>query len=352
LNRDRTTHPAFTFSFVGMRIRHIDISGTQMGIIGAASLKKVLGAPQCMIHHLNLADNSIGAPELDLILEGLKVNHSLTSLELSGNPLPPMSISRLLTKPAGVVLSRLYLSRIAAFGPTQSRELGELLRTNSLRFEVLDISDAPIDESAASYILQSVWKNKTLSALYMRNIPIAQQDMREVEARFERAFPLVVLEVDTTSTKVFASKLLSDLCASLKISARPSVADKNLAAALVQFPRSILMATQLQSLVLSHNSISEIPSAISKLSNLRNLDLRYNDLETLPPSMGQLTQLKHLKLLPGNNIRTPADERILKLAADKPAKLLGYLRDLEKGSEEIYRMKLMIVGQENVGKSA
>jgi len=31
--------------------------------------------------------------------------------------------------------------------------------------------------------------------------------------------------------------------------------------------------------------------------------------------------------------------------------ILGYLRDLAKGAEAIYRVKVMMVGQENVGKT-
>lgn len=194
-------------------MRFLDLSATQIGHGGAAALKTILQAPHCQIHLLNLADNSLGAPEVDLLLEGLRGNVNLTSLNLSGNPLPPPTISRLLSKQAGVVLSRLQLSRIGSFGAVQCNELAELLRSDSMRLESLDISDNPIDESSASLLLQSLWKNKTIQSFRMRRVKIASSDMVTVAARFERAFPLVVLDIDATTSqgKIFASKVLSDL---------------------------------------------------------------------------------------------------------------------------------------------
>ncbi len=49
----------------------------------------------------------------------------------------------------------------------------------------------------------------------------------------------------------------------------------------------------------------------------------------------------------GNPLRTPPKEIVKKGRKE----IMGYLKDLAKGSEQCYRVKLMVVGQENVGKT-
>ncbi|EGG24144.1 leucine-rich repeat-containing protein [Cavenderia fasciculata] len=134
-------------------------------------------------------------------------------------------------------------------------------------------------------------------------------------------------------------------------------------------PNEILQLSQLQELILENNLIGSLPSDINHLSNLRILNLRLNKLDILPASIGQLSNLTILNLaqnaitqlrptmgllsglselkLDGNPLRTPPPE-ILHQGLQA---ILDYLKDLIKGQEQCYRMKLMIVGQENVGKT-
>ncbi len=62
--------------------------------------------------------------------------------------------------------------------------------------------------------------------------------------------------------------------------------------------------------------------------------------------MCNMNSLKILKYQQ-NPLKTPPPE-IMKQGVKA---ILGYLKELADGSEPCYRMKLMIVGQENVGKT-
>ena len=116
---------------------------------------------------------------------------------------------------------------------------------------------------------------------------------------------------------------------------------------LTEFPSKLLKMTHLQSLNLSGNFLTSLPSEISLLTELRELDISNNRLLTLPPAMGFLTNLKSLKYA-NNAFKTPPPEVLSKGSVKL---VLGYLRDLAKGAEPVYRIKLMMVGQENVGKT-
>eukprot|EP00026_Physarum_polycephalum_P000022 Phypoly_transcript_00022.p1 GENE.Phypoly_transcript_00022~~Phypoly_transcript_00022.p1 ORF type:complete len:3281 (-),score=556.54 Phypoly_transcript_00022:159-8669(-) len=139
---------------------------------------------------------------------------------------------------------------------------------------------------------------------------------------------------------------------------------------LTEFPASILSLTSLRSLNLNNNDIASLPNEIGTLTRLVSLMLDNNKLQALPVGIGQIVKLEvlefmnnsvtdlplslatlgNLKLLrlDGNKIRTPPPE----VVAGGLSSILDYLRDLIGGWEPCYRMKIMIVGQENVGKTS
>jgi Leucine-rich repeat (LRR) protein len=63
---------------------------------------------------------------------------------------------------------------------------------------------------------------------------------------------------------------------------------------LTDFPREILLFTNLQSLNLSNNGIAEIPPEITRLTRLQRLNLSTNGLKRLP---AEISSLKYLKWL-------------------------------------------------------
>jgi Leucine-rich repeat (LRR) protein len=109
---------------------------------------------------------------------------------------------------------------------------------------------------------------------------------------------------------------------------------------LVAFPKELLQMTHLRVINLENNEIVELPSAINQLINLRELSVANNKIHTLPLSIVDLQALKTL-ILDGNPLRTPPPE-IVKQGIKG---IFGYLKNLAEGSQQCFRLKLMIVGQ-------
>jgi Leucine-rich repeat (LRR) protein len=115
-------------------------------------------------------------------------------------------------------------------------------------------------------------------------------------------------------------------------------------------PTDISILTRLTELELHHNELKTIPPQIGDLTNLRVLDLSHNpQMESLPVQMWKLTNLQKLNI-EGNhpnmydgpikpNMETSAILAVLKQQASSQI------------MQPCYRLKLMLVGQENVGKT-
>jgi Leucine rich repeat/Ankyrin repeats (3 copies) len=87
--------------------------------------------------------------------------------------------------------------------------------------------------------------------------------------------------------------------------------------------------SSLQTLILSHNSLSSVPESILACSELKNLDLSYNQLESLPSSLSQLPKLEVLDVSGNKLVNFSAlkgSSSIVKLLADK--NLLEDMSDL------------------------
>ena len=64
-----------------------------------------------------------------------------------------------------------------------------------------------------------------------------------------------------------------------------------------QFPESILLFENLNTLFLNNNQLSKIPDSINKLNSLEHLDLRHNKFNQFPTNILQkLPSLKHLNI--------------------------------------------------------
>lgn len=108
------------------------------------------------------------------------------------------------------------------------------------------------------------------------------------------------------------------------------------------------LLTHLKSLSIRNNAFSAVPPAIGLLTNLTDLDLSFNRFTDLPLFLRKLTKLERLNLEETKNHITNPPKSVV----DRGLKsIMGYFSDLLSG-EPCYRMKLMFVGQENVGKSS
>jgi hypothetical protein len=87
---------------------------------------------------------------------------------------------------------------------------------------------------------------------------------------------------------------------------------------------------------------------VFRMSSLKKLDVENNQLSALPGEMGAMTHLEELKLR-GNLLDQflPPEAQ-----ANGTRGILAYLRDLHKGAERCYRMKIMFVGKEAAGKTS
>eukprot|EP00026_Physarum_polycephalum_P000251 Phypoly_transcript_00251.p1 GENE.Phypoly_transcript_00251~~Phypoly_transcript_00251.p1 ORF type:complete len:1880 (+),score=208.43 Phypoly_transcript_00251:799-5640(+) len=99
-------------------------------------------------------------------------------------------------------------------------------------------------------------------------------------------------------------------------------------------------------LLLNDNALTSLPPAIGNLVNLKVLDVRNNKLDSIAWQVGNLSNLEYLRL-EGNSLnQIPVEIRNKDLLTIKQ-----YLKSLANGEEECFRMKLMLVGAENVGKT-
>lgn len=100
----------------------------------------------------------------------------------------------------------------------------------------------------------------------------------------------------------------------------------------------------LRVLNLAKNAITAVSAEVGFLTELVSLDISYNKIAELPPQLGILQNLKQLRW-EGNKITSPK-LAILAMGTDA---LLAFMRKMLDGNERCYRMKLMLVGQDNVG---
>ena len=100
-------------------------------------------------------------------------------------------------------------------------------------------------------------------------------------------------------------------------------------------------------LKLENNQLKEVPKCICFLSNLNALDISYNPkILILPPELGRLESLKQLHLEGLHHLYDPPPSICENLTS-----CISYLRSQFLKQSKYYRMKLMVVGKPNVGKT-
>lgn len=76
---------------------------------------------------------------------------------------------------------------------------------------------------------------------------------------------------------------------------------------ITSIPPEITQLTQLETLRLEHNQLTEFPIVITQLENLSQLDLDDNQITSIPPEIASMRSLNHLGLS-GNNISSLPSE--------------------------------------------
>ena len=107
------------------------------------------------------------------------------------------------------------------------------------------------------------------------------------------------------------------------------------------------LAPSIRTLNLADNDFRTVPLCVCGFVTLRSLDLSDNkNILSLPPQMGKLKELTALHLKGLKDLNDPP-----KTFHRDPADCIRYLRGKLLGSKGYYRMKLMLVGKQNRGKT-
>ena len=265
---------------------------------------------------LDLSNNSIRLFPDHIARILAKSMPSLTTLKLSGNPFLIPKQTKQLTN-----LSTLFIG-----GTNQKSDISPVLKLSQLQALNLDrsrIKELPRELSQFQLL-------KTLSLAH--NMLTSLKPFRELKS----------LEILSLEGNNLRSSTLSHLA---KLTALKSL--NLISNQLESVPECIFGLTNLKQLLLSQNSISNVPSSIIKLSSLQLLDVSHNNLSSLPPNIGMMREITELALRGNNHLKTPPADVI----AEGTDSILRFFRDLLETAEPCYRLRLMLVGQENVGKT-
>ncbi len=107
----------------------------------------------------------------------------------------------------------------------------------------------------------------------------------------------------------------------------------------------IVTCTSLKCLELNHNELIELPIDIGLLQELQELIVDTNKLSNLPLSISALTKLRHIAFHHNPLTNIPND------FPERPNEVREYLKSLQEDPVENKMVKLVLVGQEGVGKT-
>ena len=106
-------------------------------------------------------------------------------------------------------------------------------------------------------------------------------------------------------------------------------------------------ADSMKVLQLDHNHLREVPDCVCFLCKLNTLDISNNSsILVLPVGLGRLKELKQLNLNGLHNLQDPPSS-----ICENSATCLSYLKSQFVKQSRYYRMKLMLVGKQHVGKT-
>ncbi len=104
---------------------------------------------------------------------------------------------------------------------------------------------------------------------------------------------------------------------------------------------------RLTHLLVADNKLNSLVESIGQIASLTVLDVSNNNLNSLPKQLGSLP-LKLFKVS-GNPLKNAPQE--LLIARNPSAAILSWFQALSQGTKPCYRARLMVVGEEGVGKT-
>ena len=209
-------------------------------------------------------------------------------------------------------------------------------KTTNVSFKRCELRQAEVN-LLASVVLPM---NRTLIVLNLSMFAVAspQKDIHLLCSSMKLCTSLRILDISSNQLST-----LPDLANLAHLSALN--ASNNSITAL---PTSIGKMSALKVLDVSVNKITIIPPELHSLSaTLRDFNISYNRLSSLPPSFHTMGALQ-LVSIKGNPIKSIPRA----IRNGDGAVLMSYLKDLYAGTTQWHALRVMIVGQGNVGKTS
>ena len=314
--------------------RSLDVSKSLLGTLDSSLILKYTNSstielnvsqnllssiPTCLIYApsiniLNLSSNRITCISKDFI-DLLKTFKGLESIDLRGNPIVLIDSS-----------------------------IGELSKLTSLK---LSGCGDKID-------IEPIFKLTNLTQLYLENFGI--EELSESIRDMKKLTILSLSENKLSKLSLTLPKLKSLILSNNQFSDAKNCIDlvcKKLRSIDLSFnqleniPENILTYNRISKLKLHNNKLIRLPPQIVKLSKLTFLDISNNNIKVIAPNLCSIKKLETVRHN-GNPIIFPPNHVVGK-GTDV---LLKYLEDRISRSTPLRRVRLLLVGQENVGKSS
>lgn len=325
-----------------------------------------------VLRYLNLEDNNIGDAQADGLQHMLKKNHVLVELNLARNNIGDDGIKGIaLGLARNFGLRTLILNR-NSITDKSAESLAFALRHNNT-LEVVDLDENNrMTALGAQNIYKGLEDNVTMlelrlsihdSSPIMQDIrSVLQKNLKRKEGTHPDCFPSSIskpLEEFKMKRSIIMTSATQETLSCLAQWTRLTHLDLS-QLSLLTVPPEIIKLTQLCVLDLRSNQLEHLTEDIERLRQLEILKLSDNNLHYLPYQLESMRLLRELHLWGNPLTQIPNHQQVFETKEAFHAKpflqsgLVEYLRYLKKcnqESAEINKAKLMIVGNEKVGKT-
>lgn len=313
-------------------LKKLDLSGCEMKEVEVKLLAEALRV-NSTLEYLNITWCNLGDAGSAALAAGLGINEGLKVVDMRHNRITAKGLHAIASfLRTNITLLELLLSK--------SEQL--LIAGDDLIFDDSDNSSLVDQEHRDKHRIEEILlSNKTLSKCFSgesKKVDLSGRGMEKVPSLFLVIPTIVSLDLSHNRLKYLPRgiKQLTRL-EFLNLSHNH----------LQELPLELGTLHTLKHLDVQHNNLTEVPLTLNLLDNLEVLDISHNNISFLPVSLGTLPSLKELH---AHSNPLPYPKKVVLSSAGTG--VLSYLREKNSGSALCHRIKLMCVGQANVGKTS
>ena len=225
-------------------------------------------------------------------------------------------------------------------------EIGQLTNLLVLNLDTNSLSSLPAEIAQLTNLSVLHLDTNSLSSLPAEIAQLTNLSVLHLDTNSLSSLPAEIAQLTNLSVLHLDANSLSSLPAEIGQLTNLSVLSLN-ENNLSSLPPEIGQLTNLLVLSFGNNNLSSLPPEIGQLTNLSELYLDGNSLSSLPAEIGQLTNLSEL-YLDNNNLPIPPE--ILK-QWNQPSTIINYYLSLQNSKKPLREVKMLLVGQGNVGKT-